>query len=165
MNRFLSSFIVILILMSCAATKKVKAPPPVPEEPVWTRFQTVKGEWYDEKRKLYETWKNDGQFTLKGELFAIDVAGNNRTQEHNRFMYATDTVITLERRVIVQNMATSSRMRMASAKGHVFKFQNTMEAWPQYITYEVRMPDTLIVSHSNGRDKTLTFNYLRATAK
>jgi hypothetical protein len=161
MNRYLPFLCLLLSLWSCA-TKKAVTAPPIPEEPVWTRFQKIKGEWYDDKRKLYETWKNDGQFTLKGELFAIDVAGNNRTQEHNRFMYATDTVITLERRVIFQNTATSSRLRMESAKGHVFTFQNTNQTWPQIISYEIKVPDTLIVTHSNGTGKTLTFNYLRA---
>jgi hypothetical protein len=162
MRTILSLLFCVLVVSGCASARKKKVPPPPPLEPMWSRFQRIKGDWLEAERgQLHESWMENGQFTLKGEGYTLDEAGNRRTNDHTRFMFASDSTIAMERRTISKNVATSARYKMIRDSAYVFGFKNNADAWPQQIIYELKLPDTLLITQSNGSGKVLTSKYLR----
>jgi hypothetical protein len=157
------------ILFLCLALAMVQCAPKQPkaiaatklsEEATWAAMQQFIGEWYDESQNVYELWESNGNYSLKGEGYQKDLAGNHQTSESLKLMWAPGVAMTYEATVMRDNMGTTTRFRMTQATKTVFTFENPAHDFPKMIKYTITSPTTMDATISAGA-KAMTFHFKR----
>jgi hypothetical protein len=162
--RFLFFFMLLGLFAQCSpktsASLNSEHKKQMKPELAWQGLQKLKGIWYDQGMKIYETWEDNGNFNLKGADYDLDVAGNRLVSERLRLAYATDGTITYTATLIKENAGKATSFVLTEATSDSFTFENPTHDFPKKIVYKVISDQAMDATISAG-EKYLTFHFKR----
>lgn len=135
-----------------------------PEEVTWNGLQRLLGEWHETTQDIYEEWKVNGNYSLNGEEYQKDLAGNHITTSRYMLMWAPNVSITYAATVIKNNMGKQTRFVLTHADASSYTFENAQHDFPKKIKYTIKSADAVEATISGG-DKSMTYQYVRVKSE
>ncbi len=133
---------------------------PQPEEITWKGLQRLLGEWYESSQNTYEEWESNGNYSLNGEGYTKDVAGNHITEARFMLMWAPNISITYAATIMRNNMGRQTRFVLTHADANSYTFENEQHDFPKKIKYTIKSADAFETTLSAGQ-KSITYYYSR----